>query len=500
MSKRKKKNAVTLILLLFALAGLVGFYFWYTNREPVSEEAAEDTTIALSTIKSEKIDSLHYIYDDADITFVKEGEGWVSEEDKSRPINQDRVKSILGLVDEISATRIIAEKAENLEDFGLADPTSYLQAIQKDGTKVTLQIGNKAATGDGYYALVNEDGKVYLLANTYGSNLKFTNTDMTAVAEDLTIEAANIRHIAVDNRDSEDFELLYEENNGLDSSGSAMFPWIIVKPYAQGYTADSSAVTTLQEKYTTFDFVKCAEYNPSDLSQYGLDNPLSTINLEYLVARKEKLDKPEKNPDTGEEITEKTYYDPKDFKLSVGSLDENNNYYVMMEGDRAVYTIDKDAIDHMVEVDPFSVLNKFVTIPNIEMVDKIDINIDGTAYTMDLKRITDKNEKGEEEVKTTYFFNGKEAKEDIFKDVYQKIISARYDAPIKEEINAADIAPFLTLTFHLNDNENTVLTASYLPYDDSFYIINNGETRFFADKRKIDDIIKAVKEFKTEGK
>jgi hypothetical protein len=172
----------------------------------------------------------------------------------------------------------------------------------------------------------------------------------------------------------------------------------------------------------------------------------------------------------------------------------------MMEGDRAVYTIDKDAIDNMVEVDPFSVLNKFVTIPNIEMVDKIDINIDGTAYTMDLKRITDKNEKGEEEVKTTYFFNGKEAKEDLFKDVYQKIISARYDAPIKEEINAADIAPFLTLTFHLNDNENTVLTASYLPYDDSFYIINNGETRFFADKRKIDDIIKAVKEFKTEGK
>jgi hypothetical protein len=323
---------------------------------------------------------------------------------------------------------------------------------------------------------------------------------MTAVAEDLTIEAANIRHITVDNRDSEDFELLYEENNSLDNSGSAMSPWFIVKPYTQGYTADSSAVATLQEKYTTFDFIKCVEYNPTDLSQYSLDNPISTIKLRYLVTRKEKLDKPEKNPDTGEEITEKTYYDPKDFKLSVGNLDEDNNYYVMIDGDGAVYTIDKDAIDNMVEVDPFSILNKFVTIPNIEMVDKIDIDIDGTAYTMKLERTTGKNEKGEEEVKTTYFYNGKETKEEIFKDIYQELIAARYDAPIKEEINTAGILPHLTTTFHLNDEKNTVLTASYLPYDDSFYIINNGETRFFADKRKIDDIIKAVKEFKAEVK
>ena len=170
----------------------------------------------------------------------------------------------------------------------------------------------------------------------------------------------------------------------------------------------------------------------------------------------------------------------------------------MIDGDGAVYTIVKDAIDNMVEVDPFSVLNKFVAIPNIEMVDKIDIDIDGIRYTMNLERTTGKNEKGEEEVKTAYFYNEKESKEEAFKDIYQKLIAARYDAPIKEEISTEGIAPHLTITFHLIDDKNTVLTTSYLPYDESFYIINNGETRFFADKRKIDDMIKAVKEFKAE--
>jgi hypothetical protein len=496
MSKRKKKNAVTLILLLFALAGLIGFYLWYENREPVSEESTESENIQLSTLQTENISSLHYIYEDTDLTFVKEGEIWVSEKDKKRPINQDRIRSMISVIDEISATRIITEKAENLADFGLADPVSYLQATLTDGSKVTLQIGNEVAAGNGYYALVNEDGKVYLLASSYGTGLRFRDADVTATAKDLTIEAANIRHIVVDPRDGEGFELQYVESNELDMSGSTMFPWVIRKPYPEGYTADSSEVSSLQQKFTTFDYIKCVEYAPTDLSKYGLAEPIAEIRLQYVEPRTEKLDKPEKDSKTGEEITEKTYYDPKEYKLSVGDLDENDNYYVMIEGESGVYTIDKDAIDNMLEVDVFTLLNKFVAIPNIDMVDKIDINIDGTSYTMNMERTTGKNEEGKEEVNTTYYYNGKEVEEDSFKELYQKLISAKYDAPIKEQPDTAGIKPHLTLTFYLNDDKKTVITSSYLPYDESFYMIQNSEIRYFADKRRIDDIIKAVIEFK----
>ncbi|MBP1756952.1 MAG: hypothetical protein H6Q59_3350, partial [Firmicutes bacterium] len=492
MARRKKKNAVTLILLLLALAGLIGFYLWYSNRTPAQEEKKEDSSLVLSKIDTEKVSTLHYIYQDTDLTLTKEGDLWKSETDKQRPINQDRIKSMLGVIDEITATRMVAESPEKLADFGLDAPTSILVATLADGSSVTLQIGNKVNAGNGYYALVNDDKKVYLLADTYGSGLQYTDTDITKTADDRTIEAANIRHISVDNRDSEDLELLYDEKNTLDNSGSAMFPWVILKPYSQGYTADSSAVSTLQEKYTTFDYIKCVEYQPKDLSKYGLDKPMSIISLDYLEARTEKLDKPEKNPDTGEEVTEKTYYDPKSYKIEVGNLDESNNYYAMIDGDNSVYTIDKDAIDNMIQVDAFTLLNKFVAIPNIDMVDKIDINIDGTAYTMSMERTNDKNDKGEAEVKTNYFYNGKAVEEEVFKDVYQIMIAAKYDAPIKEAVATDGVAPHLTITFHLHDENKTTLTTSYLPYDDSFYIIDNGETRFFADRRKIDSIVKAV--------
>lgn len=495
MARRKKKNAVTLILLLLALVGLIGFYVWYSNR-PVEEEKTEDTSLVLSKTDIEKVNTLHYSYQDTDLTLVKENDLWKSKVDQNRPVNQDRIKSMLDLIDEISATRVIAESVEKLADYGLDSPVSTLSATLEDGSVISLKIGNKVAAGDGYYALVNDDNKVYLLADSYGSGLQFSDTDMTEVAKDLTIEAANIKHISVDNREGEDLEVLYDEKNTVDNSGAAMFPWMLLKPYSLGYTADSSAISTLQQKYTTFDYIKCVEYNPTDLSKYGLEQPLSVISLGYQEARTEKLTKPEKNPDTGEEITEKTYYDPKEYQIKVGNLDESNHYYVMIEGDSSVYTMNKDAIDKMMEVDAFGLLNKFVAIPNIDMVDQIDVKVDGTIYTMSLKRTKGKNDKGEEETKTTYFYNGKEVEEDVFKDVYQIMIAAEYDAPIKDEVNTEGVVPYLTMTFRLHDQNKTNLTASYLPYDDSFYIIDNGETRFFADKRKIDSIAKAVKEFK----
>ncbi len=499
MAKRKKRNALTLISLLLALTALIGLYLWYSNREKATPEESEAADIALSSIETEDIVALHYIYGDTELTLVKEEDSWVSDADKNRPINQDRVKSMLGVIGKISAIRLIAESTDRLSDFGLDQPVSFLQATLSDASVITLKIGNKSAAGDGYYALVNGDNKVYLLSSSYGSGLTYTDSDMTSVAEAPKIEAANIRHISIDLRDGEDIELLYREDKELDNSNASMFPWVLLKPYPQVYTADSQAVSTLQGNYTSYDYIKCVEYSAKDLGAYGLDNPMATIDLGYVEERKEKLKEPEKNSDTGEEITEKTYYDDKEFKLFVGNQDESGNYYVKVNGNSAVYTLSKDAVEKMITVDTFSLLNKFVAIPNIEQVDKVEVKVGQTVYTMSMERTSVKNAEGKDEVKTAYFYNGTEVEEDAFKKVYQGLISARYDAEIKEETNTDSSKPYLTVSFYLSDAGNTVLTTSYLPFDDSFYIIQNGdERRFFADKRSIDDIVKAVVEFKTK--
>ncbi len=497
MAKRKKRNAVTLLSLLVILAALIGVYYWYRNRPEDSEDTTKDSEkIELIMIDQEQLVRLHYIYDDADLILVKDGDTWKSEAEPDRPIDQDHVSSMIGYIDDLTASKLITEAPENLADFGLDKPTSYLQGTLADGSTVTLKVGNKVSTGDGYYAMVNEDNTVYMIANYIGNSFQYSNLEMTAVPDTLSIDAASIKHITIDLRDGEDFELLYDDSgHRYDSSGSKLNSWYILKPYKEGYTADSSEVSTLQSNYSSFDYISCVDYKAADLGKYGLGTPMATIDLEYTVTRTEELEEPETDPETGEEITEKTYYDPKEFTLFVGNLDEKEDYYVMIEGTKAVYTMDKDDIDKMINIDTFGLLNRFVLIPNIDRVDKVEADIQGSRYTMAMTRTTSKNDEGEDEVETTYTYNGNTVEETTFKKVYQTIISAMIDAEIKEEISIPLTEPYVTLTFYLNDN--TTVSASYYLYNDSFAIIeSNGETRFFADRRKIEEIAKAVQEFK----
>jgi len=498
MAKRKKRNAITLVSLLLALIALIGVYFWYDNYKTAKEAEVEEpvTTIDLATIDTAALNSLHVVMQDADLNLVLQDEVWVSEADPERPINQDHVTSMLNAINDINADRIIMENPENLADYGLEAPAATVSVNLADGSVVTIKIGNKAGASEGYYGMVNEDGIVYLLPIEMGTAFQYTDLEMTSVAESPEITAENINYISIDIRDGEYYELKYSDEAKLDNTGSSMYSWEILKPYGSGYMADSSKVSEIQANYTSFNYTGCVDYQADDLSLYGLDQPAATITIGYYVERTEELEEAETDPETGEEITEKTYYDPYEYQVSIGNLTEEGEYYTKIDGSDAVYTIAASTIDPMLTIDVFSLMNPYVLIPNIDAVDHIEANIQGKVYTMDIEYTTTKNDDGEEETTGTYTFEGSEIEEDTFKELYQKIISATYDAECNESVAADSNTPYMTLTFHLFGEQERTLTASYLPYDDSFCLVRKDENNsFFVDKRVIEDIAAAITGF-----
>lgn len=499
MAKKKKKNAITLISLLLALVVLVGFYFWYTNKDNSSskEETADTTnTTTIAKLNIKKVSSLHLINRKADMTFVLENKKWVLEDDTSRPIDQDNVNIMLNALKEISTDSIVTDKPEDLSEYGLSEPSIKIVAEQTDGKTLTLHIGDEVSTGDGYYAIANGKSKVFILGSNYSTDFDYSETDMTKVEAAPSITATDITHIAVDNPgSSKDFELLSQKGNKLDLSGNNMFSWIILKPYPEGYTADSTNVSKLLSNYTDFNFTSCAEYNCKDWDKYGLKKPEASVYVAYNETSTKKLDQPEKDPSTGKKVKEKTITVSKDIKVFVGDKAESGDYYVRMDGSNSVYTMTAQVVEKMLTVDTFSLVNKFIAIPYIDLVDSMDITINGVPYTMKITRENTKNAKGKTVTKSTYYYNGKKVSEKRFKGVYQVVVAAEYDAQIKQKVNTKVIDPFMTINFKLT-NGNTINT-SYLPYDDSFYIVQyNDNIRFFADKRRIDTIAEIVKIFK----
>lgn len=507
MSKGKRRNAVTLILLLLALGILIGFYVWYKNRGTGSKDNTAGTEdglgvsegteakIPLATMDPDLITILFFTNKDADMKLVLTEGVWKSESEPDRPINQDYVKNMLNIIDDVKAERLVNDAPSDLSEYGLSEPSVYLQAEQSDGKALTLKIGDESAGGEGYYALVNGKKTVYLLDITFGTGLAYSDTDMTYVEDGPTISAENIYHIDVLKKEGDNFELLYDPENKLDVTG--LFPWVILKPYEEGYPADGSKVSEILPNYASFNFITCVDYSGKDLSIYGLADPAASVFVEYYEYYTQTLEKPETNPETGEEITEKTYYDDKNFKIYIGNPDNTGNYYVKKEGSDAVYTIKLEEIDTMLQTDAFNLLSSFVSIFNIGKIDRIDIEIENKPYTMEIKRETEKNTDGEDETKATYYYNGEIVEEEVFKDVYQIMVSAGYDTEIKEEVGTDDLEPFLKISYHIIGDQEITQTTSYLPYNESFYLVDNGNgIRFFADKREVDGIAVAIREFK----
>ncbi|MDF2542760.1 MAG: hypothetical protein K0S47_2478 [Herbinix sp.] len=515
MAKGKKKKGLQLLSLFLILVLMIVLYVWYSNKSKEDSQTEEETdSISLAKVDSELLESFHFVNEKADMTLTKDGDGnWIVKANPERPINQTYVTNMISAIDEVTASRIVSESPENLADYGLDKPSILVEAKQKDGIGLTIKIGNEAAIGEGYYALVNEDTTVYLIASSYGTSLNYSDQDMTEVEDGPTITAENIRYVLVEKKDGNNFELQYEEGNDKDYTGAnGIYPWLIRQPYEEIYTADSTKVSELLPTFTTYDFTACTEYDSQDISQYGLEDPAASVYVKYFETYEQSTEDSDtedtqasgtdtESSDTAdtaesEETTETIKVD-KEYKLLIGNQDEDGNYYVKAEGSNSVFLMNASKIDPMLDVQPFDYINKFVNLVNIDSLDSVDITFDDTIYTLRLEREAKTNDDGKEETVVTYFYNDGEVEEELFKDVYQEIISASYDAQLKEAYNG-DASPYLTITYKLTGGEGKEITTSYLPYDDSFYLVDTGARDFLADKRDVESIIKTVKEFKVE--
>lgn len=496
MAKRKKRNAITLVSLLLALAALIGFYYWYSHR-PVKDNQQEATnTIALATIDTTQISSMHYVMSDADLTLILQNGTWISKDEPGRPITQGNVTDMLRVIKDIKADRIINDKPDNLADFGLAQPKEELDVTLNDGTVTTIKIGDVAGASLGYYGMVNNDGKVYLLPIEIGTALQYNNTQMTDIQKAPVISETGITSISITNRDGEDFEIKSDASTALDNSGNNLFNWMIPKPYGPGYSADYNQIETILPNYTTFNFIKNADYSGKNFAKYGLDNPAATIDIGFTVTTKEALPTPELDPTTGQTVTEKDINTPSDYKFYVGNKDEDGNYYIRVDGNDSVYTLSADTVDKMLKVDPFSLMNHYVCIPNIQTVDKVVLTTAGTTYTMDIKHDIKANADGTQTDNPTYYFNGKEADSSAFTSLYKTMVSPLYEGELKEDVNTDNLTPFLTISFHIFGDNETTVSASFLPYNDNFFIVKKDDgAHFLVDKRVIEDMAKAVSSF-----
>ena len=100
-----------------------------------------------------------------------EGGNWTLQP-SGQPGDRTRISGVMFRLTALQATRLIAEAATDLAQFGLDRPAVISTVSMLDGTSYGLETGGKAPTESGTYAKKSGESTVYLIPNNLVADLE----------------------------------------------------------------------------------------------------------------------------------------------------------------------------------------------------------------------------------------------------------------------------------------------------------------------------------------
>lgn len=473
-SKRKKKNGVTLGILAVILLLVILCYILLINRNKSKEEEQEDTSIVLNDYETEEVEEFLIEQDNNTLHFIAAEEGFVIAGEEDFPLNESQVELMVNAIAKLSAEGIVTQEPEDLEQYGLSKPQLTAELKLKDGTSITLWIGDTLPSNSSRYAKLDGSNAVYKISSSVRSYLEKTKKDLIQ-ADELPTISGTIQTIKIEDIKGT-IRLFYEENNELDRSGSNVNPWVIEGSNGK-MSADTSAVTELLDRYKSFSTIECVDYRKENFEQYGLLNPVKALRIFYLE-------------ETSQEETIEEESVQKEITLYFGSQDENGNYYVRTEDSVFTYLMSEETVNSLLSPDLESLIDKYAIRVNINIVEKISITYGKVTHTTEIKRTEIKTEDETTQTEDNFILDGKEFGDDSeFRTYYQKLISLQGKEILEEAVNLTE-EPVLSIQIERNTDNFSILKAEFFPYDSSYYIMQlEGTTKFLIDMRDVQTFI-----------
>lgn len=170
---KKKKGPLILIGVLVLLLIL----YFALSRWNKKQDSKEEETVKVTDLKTSEITGVKYDLGTGEMNFEKDGDTWYYTADKDFPLRQSYPKTVADAMGRLSADREL-EDADALEEYGLDHPTYTVTLTDEDGTVTTIKVGN--ATGNDYYATVDDTEKVYTIPAT---SLDDIQTELDQIAQ-----------------------------------------------------------------------------------------------------------------------------------------------------------------------------------------------------------------------------------------------------------------------------------------------------------------------------
>ncbi len=330
MMKRSAKLILMLGILAVLIIGAViqGVFFPAEQDADYSEDGASTVKYAANDVVAENVTAFSYESGETALSFKKNEEAWVLDEENAPAIDGDLISAMVTAVSSPAGSNKMENvSSESLSAYGLE--ASALSVTVYEGTRVrTYLFGDYNKTAKEYYFCDKAiPDTVYTVPSSSFEAFSYTLEELIVHEKLPEIAADSITSVSLENSDgktvitavktpTEENEEGYEfsaviENNGSEEEYS----------YAELYRmAEEIAAWNIDEFVTLVD---------TEPSEYGFDSP-SLLTVNY-TERKE----------IEAEGTSGGYIDTENtFTLVLGKADEDGKYFVKTSEDsRLIYKI-----------------------------------------------------------------------------------------------------------------------------------------------------------------
>jgi len=371
-------------------------------------------------------------------------------------LDSSSVDDIVSTLTSLSAERVIDDKPTDLSQYGLQPPRVVGEATYRDGTVKKLFLGDKTPTGNTYYLQAAGDPKVYSVWTNHGDHLHWTLADLRDKKITPELNYDEVTYFKVTKSDGTTIELQQktEKENKTYQLGFGRF--LMSRPYSYPRGVDSQKGDPFIKGPQSIQISSFVDDHPADLSRYGLSRPEAEV---LLRDKSNTLD------------------------FLIGSSTGDRTYF-MIRGKSSVYTTDKSSLDFL-KTTAWDLVDKFVFIPNIDDVDRLDLSSGGATHSLVITRVTKKAEKkgDEDTVEATYTADGKKVEEQSFKAFYQQVIALQAEGEVRK---AVPDRPVMTVRFFMNKGSSKMVTVDYAPYDNDFdAVFVDGKSEFALTKEQL---------------
>jgi hypothetical protein len=170
-----------LLIAAAVLAALTGVLYWSNHHAADdTKKPATPTATKLMSVKDADVTKIEIDKKGAEQVGLDKGSDgkWAITAPQKLTADQDAVTGVISVVDGLNSERVVEDHAIDLKQYGLADPSVKLDLTTKDGKSQKLLLGDDTPTGNGVYAAVGGDPRVFTVATYAKTNLDKTASDL----------------------------------------------------------------------------------------------------------------------------------------------------------------------------------------------------------------------------------------------------------------------------------------------------------------------------------